>query len=194
MRAQDGKRTGFMRGWRGAAICLIAAGLALTGCTAGGDKPETTTPPPSQASPSGGDGSMKAVADCMVEAGWDVKVNVDASGNESLDAEYPTDQADQYNQALDTCRAASGIGADTPPMTAEEAGRYFDALSETAQCMTDEGFDVPPAPSRQSFIDAATRGKFIWTPYDGFTGGQNGEMDSEGLMRANKACPLPTSF
>lgn len=174
--------------WRVTSITLVAAVLALAGCSTGGDEPAPTAPSQT-AAPSSGDASMVAVRDCMLGAGWEVEIVEQPGGVQGLTGTFPDDQKEQYDLALATCQAESGLSNEPPAMNVEKADEYFDALTETAQCLEGEGIEVPSAPSRQSFIDAATRGEIIWNPYENFF---TNDLQMDEFTRVNEACPLPS--
>ena len=181
------------RPWRGVSVALVAVVLGLSACGADGDGP-TGAAFGQEASPPG-DGGMAAVRDCMVDAGWDVELVEQPGGLYGLEGTYPDDQKEQYDRALAACQLEGGMGDGPPPMTADEADEYFDALNETAQCLEGEGFEVPPAPSRQAFIDAATRGDLsLWDVYGGFfPENPEEEVDVDAFLTAQEACPLPVA-
>ncbi|MBO9556721.1 MULTISPECIES: hypothetical protein [Cellulomonas] len=167
-----------------------AWGLGVTALLAAGCSTSTpdASPPPSASAAAGADGTVHAVRDCMQAAGWDVEVVEQPGGAHGLAGTYPDDQKSRYDEALATCQADNGQSSELPAMTTSDADAYYDALTTTAQCLRDEGHEPPAAPSRQAFIDAATRGDIIWNPYaDFFT--ENLTMDE--YDRVNRACPLP---
>ena len=178
---------------RGAATAIAAAVLALAACSSGSDQPTGTDPDHTALSEE--DGDMAAVRDCMEDAGWEVELVDQPGGLQGIEGTYPDDQKEQYDQALATCQLEADVDQEQPVMTADEAEAYFDALNETAQCLQDEGFEVPPAPSRQAFIDAATRGDLsLWDVYQNFfPENPEEEVDLDAFTRAQEACPLPTA-
>jgi hypothetical protein len=129
-----------------------------------------------------------AIADCLVGQGFaDVKAMPDG-GIES--GPVPPAQAEAYAVAMYVCSAQYPMDPKyLAPMTDDRIGALYDYyVDEMVPCLEAEGYAVPPAPSRETYIDTYLTGG--WTPYDGVAPSSNAEW-----YRINDVCPqFPSDF
>lgn len=149
-----------LRAIRSAAPFLLggaAVVLALAGC-AGSPVPESTGNGSEQPAASE---VTELVVGCLQDAGWDVILQSDGyeirNLTEAQTASYELDEAE--------CQEASGWNdMAAEELTPERLSVMYDDELVRADCLRAEGFDVPEAPSRQSYIDRYT-GEDPWYAY-----------------------------
>jgi hypothetical protein len=128
------------------------------------------------------------IPDCLAQEGFDVDVTPDG------DISYTAgDQGEAYAVAFYTCEAKYPYDPKyIRPLTDAQLGLLYDYFVTSLQpCLIGEGYDVPPAPSRQEFLEnyAANGGWFV---YEGVAAAHVGP---EEFTRINKACPqLPDNL
>ncbi|MCC7128624.1 MAG: hypothetical protein IT192_07400 [Microbacteriaceae bacterium] len=135
------------------AIMLIGVGCAAQ-------------PTPSQYSPSGtphlpyptsqADGD-RMFAECMEARGWEATVNETDGG---VSFSVPPEQSEVFQKDAKECQSQIPIR----PWVEEDYEQHFQDLTVVATCLQDHGFEVPPRPSLQSFIEDYKKG-LPWDPY-----------------------------
>ena len=161
----------------------VLAVLVLTAC--GPDVPEAAP----EVSPAATAGSTRVsgehagayeLADRVDQKGWDVKVDERDGG---IAFEGTEDQMDQYQCDMEECMSRHDDGTDLKDFTAEQWDEYCEAESERAECLREQGVNVPRMPSRQAFIDSFGTSE-PWIAYS-FVG----EVSEDEWCRLNRACP-----
>jgi hypothetical protein len=94
--------------------------------------------------------AVRRTAQCLRERGWNITTEADGWGVTDLAAS----QVDAYEADAAACQDATGMATMDPlPDTPERMRRLYAYEVELAECLRDQGVDVPPAPSEQAFID-----------------------------------------
>lgn len=166
--------------------------LALTGCAAGVAPP---FPSPSSTGIGVSDapitydgtkaGYLKALAQCLRDAGWDAKF-IHEGGRYSIDSGAPPSQTDAYIADSDAC--VDRLGRPwAQPLTEDRARQVYDAALAMAKCLETAGFPVSTPPSFATFYDdlRSTDGN-QWAPDE--------QIPNNDIRRADAACPEPNSF
>lgn len=153
--------------WIRAAVGLFVA-LALAGCAAGAEPATTTSTPASNStsttstptSPPAAGLPVAEVYDlliaCMAEEGWHGEVRdggIQFSGT-------PPDQRPALREAMAECEREVGL-PDPSTFTEEDLRRQHAFKVDLRECLVDEGYDLPPAPTVEAFLDM----QGAWTPY-----------------------------
>lgn len=168
-----------------AARKVLAAGVLLLLATAcGGTEPED--PPAPTPSETQEDSPAALIAECLRDKGWEVKVHPD---NSYSVGGIPQEQVAQFEADDQTCQEA-GDHEPPPPMTQEQAGAYYEALWEVAECVRGQGYDPGEAPSRQAAVEA------LMAPIIDLRGWPYGDLQgiesAQELDELYAACPQPT--
>lgn len=157
-------------------VVVVAVASMIAGCTGEGE--------PSPVEATGGNPSV-AIAACLQEKGWDVTAHPD----NSVSAEIPVQQEDQYRADYDICVDQVQPDEPRPPMTEEQAETYFDALLEVADCVRGLGYQVAEPPSRQAAVEALQQPiiDLGWDPYEDPVR----NAGTEEIDNVYRACPQP---
>jgi hypothetical protein len=123
------------------------------------------------------------VSECITSAGFPVRIS---QGGVVLDGDVPDEQADALNLAWYTCQAAYPVDQRTQePLPRVRAEKQYDHLVDNvAPCVRAEGFDVPQAPSLESWLDAYYTDGAAWDPFTVV-----GEVAPEKLDAIYTSCP-----
>ncbi len=100
-----------------------------------------------------------AIADCLIEAGWDVRFHQDSGVIESSLAEG---QEHAYADATAKCSEGLNLPGDSP-LTPGQYRSVYDWYSAIAGCLSSEGWDTPAKPSFEVFVD--TYDEDPWLPW-----------------------------
>lgn len=122
-------------------------------------------------------------AECMREQGFDAEETFD--GGVSYDA-VPPDQAGAQQQALYRCQVQYPVHPRfTQPLTEDQIRLVYDHfVGFLVDCLTDEGYEVPAAPSWETFLaDYHSQGG-AWHPYDAVEPTSDAEW-----QEINEKCP-----
>jgi hypothetical protein len=182
-----------------AGIVSVAMIAALAGCSPGGDDPsitQPTTPPPASVStettpPSAGAADpwehyIRDMVRCLTDKGWDIDDGGDGYG---VHGGVPLAQVDQFDADKDACQARFGYDQlPGPSVSHDEAEDIYDLLLGVADCVRALGYDVPPPPSKQAFVEQLVAHPIpSWHPYDEvFQRGNPAE-----IQRVEAECPIP---
>lgn len=152
-----------LRSW--GAVGVVA--LLLSGCAGpSAPAPSTRTPAPDAAAASATgsvDQKQLALADCLRQRGWDVRVS---SGG--LGVDYPASQADRFHADEQACISQAGMDAAPPTVSSEEAAWLYDEFLRITPCVEAKGIPVAPPPSKGAFVEQLTAHPIpAWHPYDG---------------------------
>lgn len=124
---------------------------------------------------------------CLNDRGWETEV---IPGSSTYRTVVPPEQHDQYNADIEECHIEIGVDLSPPQVTPEEASELYDILLKVADCVRDLGYDVPDAPSRQTFVDELVSYPIpSWHPYDPVY--DTGRMAD--IQRVEAECPIPHS-
>jgi hypothetical protein len=149
----------------------------LSGCAAD----SAIEPSPNRAKYEG-QSFAEAMPQCLSERGWDTE----AVGDDELKSEVDPAQRDAFRSAQQECLVETGYFVSDRPLTEAEVGDWYDGLVRSSECLEDIGYAPPPAPSRQTFIDAHFNDPSAssWDPYPLPNGaGEWAEIE--------EACPQP---
>lgn len=173
--------------WLGRPISAALMMLVLAGCSAGAT---STVDPSTSPSPSESVDAevqvVKAQVDCLVAKGWTVRYD-DQDGGRGYSSVIDDSQSDQFDADTKACKKQVGW---TEPVidhhwTDEEWQDIYADEQQVAQCLRDEGYDVPEVPSFQEWRDRYGTDDH-WSAY-GFVP----NVDQQEWKRLNLACPQP---
>jgi len=160
------------------AVCAVAL-VVLAGCSRSDD----SSSPEASPTPSAEKGT-EAVARCLTEQGWDVQY--DELENSIAWSGTSMEQSEAYDAAYAECSEQFGeevIGYDefTDAMWQD----LYSQETETAECLREQGIDVPQVPSFETFVQTYPTEE-AWTSY------QFVPSSSESSWRElNRLCPQP---
>jgi len=106
-------------------------------------------------------------ASCLRDRGWDATSNIMSVRVHGV----PPGQEDAYRADYQDCWGRYGEASDPEygvTVTPEAASSYFAALQTGSECLRELGFNVPDAPSEQSFVNAIvnTGNLLYWDPFE----------------------------
>lgn len=102
-----------------------------------------------------------AMAACMTEKGWPMKVMPD--GSQQMVAELLSEQREIAFEAYGECNIQVN-GEYVPRTEAEWRDKYHKAL-DTRDCLVNEGYSIPEPPSEDAWVDAGLHDQPLWTPF-----------------------------
>lgn len=146
-------------------LIAVAGAVLVTGCS-------TPAPAPQESGKVHGslielgDNQMRAEAQCLAAAGWEVTVKDDG-----YDTVVPPEQKKAFDADSQTCSDTVRRSIPPPTLTVEDYTRLYAHFVTTAKCLSQHGYEpLGPPPSEQSFIDDAVRNDGSrWNPYDAVT-------------------------
>lgn len=166
-----------------AGLVAVTTLATITGC---GGEGTPASPTPGAATTTAADrfAPQRAVATCLRENGWAVDFS-ESDGSYEVTG-IPEAQASQ----LQTDELACGeeflpeaVGASE--VTPEQWTQMYTAELEVAECLRDEGYAVPEAPTEQAFVDSYVSGTGEpWSPYASVPA-----LDDSEWNRLNTTCP-----
>lgn len=168
---------------------LLAGLVALTtlatvvGC---GNGETQSAPAPGAANTTTADrfAPQRAVASCLRESGWAVDFSESDGSYEVAgipEAQASQLQADELACGEEFLPEAVGVSDVTP----EQWTQMYKAELEVAECLRQEGYGVPEAPTEQAFVDSYVSGTGEpWSPYASVPALGDSEWN-----RLNKTCP-----
>lgn len=145
----------------------MSGGFVLSGCASSTH----------QLDASGLSDFQKRYAACLAEYGFEA---TPGSGG-SLEAQIPASQEDVYYRARDACVASLGYDSE-PQLTDDQLRTGYALMVEARQCLTTLGYDLPPEPSLQTYIDDGG----AYTPF--------ADLSNAALMKLDEIerhCPQP---
>ncbi|WP_166880136.1 hypothetical protein [Salinibacterium sp. ZJ450] len=153
------------------AVCIVLC-LGATGCAA---YAEAHSAP----HPTSGAHASDLLRSCLADRGWSAEVDPADGG---IVSEYPTSQADLYIE--DTNECSTEIGMDNlPALTDNDYEELYAQVTESVECLESFGFDVPAAPSLQTYVDS----KAQWSAFTFLPKG----MSPDRFNEVTVACPQP---
>ena len=153
-----------------ALTCLLLAGCSTTGSDSG-----DSAVPVDEVS------EIDQLAGCVREAGFDVTV----FPPDGMSVDAPPEQQSEVAAIQDECRESLGV-FQFEELTDADYDTLYEASLENARCLTDLGYDIPPAPSRQAFQD--TYESDPWLPY---SSPGLAALGPEEFAKAEEECPQP---
>ncbi|GIU91808.1 MAG: hypothetical protein KatS3mg011_0714 [Acidimicrobiia bacterium] len=97
---------------------------------------------------------------CVEAEGFTVSL----SDTGALEWRGPAEQREAASAAFARCREQLPVSVRTyHPPTEEEIRGWYDVFLEVAACLEREGYEVPPPPSIDSFVESQGSN---WHPYD----------------------------
>lgn len=162
-----------------ASLAALGLVILMTACSA------TSKPDPSQE----GSLSLSAAADeayrCLADKGWDVTITWD--GGVGVDStSIPDAQYGLYEADSQECWGQ--IDARITSMSSDQIARVYDLEVATVDCLTTEGFNVDPPPSRQAYIDSFQTNR--WSAY-ATSSASPGTLSESEWRAINESCPQP---
>ncbi|MFK4729751.1 hypothetical protein ROT00_08710 [Agromyces mediolanus] len=157
-------------------LVLVPAVLILAGCAPSVD----TSAPTGRDSLFAGPEVASARVECLLDRGWDVKLEGTA-----IVGSIPTEQMAAYQADDLECLEEAGIDPEAP-LTDGQYDAIYDWYIEIEECLADAGFPVPERPSRVAFEESYDADP--WIPWSVVP-----ELDAQ---RAEEICPImlaPTS-
>jgi len=119
------------------------------------------------------------VAECLNEGGFSVSVYQDLS----LAVNVPPEQLEAMAPVEDACwQEAESRYPPAPPPT---EGELYDLYLEAAICLEAEGYEIPEAPTRETWTDAYPDEVF-WFPHAFVP-----NVSESAWLRINRTCPQP---
>lgn len=151
---------------------LLSASMVLTGCSA-----ITSLIP--QPGPTSQADAVSQNAACLRDLGW-TDFELESDG---VVFNGQVEQLDPWLEAVQTCSEEVGMPRQRA-LTDEEYEQAFAAQSSVLACLRVLGYDLPDAPSFQTYVDS----KAAWSPYN--------ELDQTVLMNdlssLEEQCPQAT--
>lgn len=122
------------------------------------------------------------VADCLSEDGFDATATVDGS----ISYFGVPSQGDSYAVAFYTCEARYPVDPKyNAPLNESQLNFLYDYfLNDLKPCLEGEGYEVPSAPSRQTFLESYAEDDG-WSLYKNVAG----RVGPGELAELNKKCP-----
>lgn len=160
-------------------LCAVVA-LLVTGCSGDPQQPRLETDAAKQSSD-----FLDASVACMRERGWDIEVREDDSWYAPGVSE---EQYDAYVADTNECQEQNETIEQPEDVSAERWKNGYDAVVESAECLRDQGYDIPKAPSFQAWKDSffAGGGANQWLPW-GFVPVPS--MSADEFTSLEKVCP-----
>lgn len=180
---------------------LLTAALVLAGCqspiqgtepTPTPDAPGVNDTPPDSAvgnpSTTGYFGETLSMSDriiLVVECMEDQGIPAELVPPDGIRHLVPPDQLAQSEAAAEQCLAeVDQRYPRTPPPTKEEE---YNAQNEVAECLRENGYEIPPAPTLETWIDSfSDPSQDPWLPYAFLP-----RLGREAWAEVSKLCPQP---
>jgi len=164
---------------RGSLAALTALAFLLVGCSA-----DSHTPPPAPAHQN----PLEEVVSCLDDAGYPGFVI--ENGGVRSPSDISEDQFGPMQEAVVACQKQAGFYLDGIP--AEELPRLYDLELVEQDCLRDLGYDSPPPPSVQTFIDEYGT-EDAWEAFGAvFYGLPDSEQTEELYNSLQRECPRPS--
>lgn len=107
----------------------------------------------------------QAMATCMQKKGVKATFRVDGEGVPTVEVNDPNDRGDGTSPgriAWDTCQDELPVRPE--PTSDADFKVMYDNLVAQSKCVQDEGYEIPPVPSWQSFLEQARAKDVDWDP------------------------------
>lgn len=142
-------------------IALVVLVVSLSACSMSVEPSAT----PSQRPTFAGTVSeyTRALVDCLNKAGVNATFETGPDGRAG--AEIPgssREELERNNKAIDDCKAR--LPAKPEPKTDADFKLMYDHLVTQSRCVKNEGYEVPPVPSWQTFLEAVRADRLEWEP------------------------------
>lgn len=126
--------------------------------------------------------AVERTGQCLIDRGWNVEIAPDGWGVTDLDAT----QKSAYDADVADCQAETGMASMAPlPDSPERSHRLYEYEADLAECLRDEGFDVPETPSEQVFVDRYKTDN----PWFAYATLDPGEVGPERWAEIEATCP-----
>lgn len=119
---------------------------------------------------------------CLQEEGWEV-VAIDDGSLNFAEGGLPSSQYEKYADSVQTCELSSGLPTWDDLSEAQRRGNY-QLVAENAQCLRDQGYDIPADPSFQKYEEDQA----AWTPFADL------DVSADELDNLEKVCPQPIGW
>ncbi len=107
----------------------------------------------------------QAMAACMQQKGVRATFRIDDEGAPTIEVNDPGDNGSEDSPgqiAWNTCR--DELPARPEPTSDADFKLMYDNLVAQSKCVQKEGYEVPPVPSWQSFLEQAQARNIDWDP------------------------------
>lgn len=146
-----------------AGLVAITSLATIAGC--GSDETQSAPAPAAPNTATDRFAPQREVASCLRESGWAVDFSESDGSYEVTgvpEAQSSQFQADELACGDKFLPDAVGVSEVTP----EQWTQMYTAELGVAECLRQEGYDVPEAPTEQSFVDSYVSGTGKpWSPY-----------------------------
>ncbi|KRC62690.1 hypothetical protein ASE14_02375 [Agromyces sp. Root81] len=156
----------------GAAVTALFC-LLLAGCSTAAPEANEPDAPTTEVS------EIDQLAECVREAGFDVTV----FPPDGMSVDAPPEQQSEVAAVQEACRQSLGV-FQFEELTDADYDTLYELTLENAKCLTELGYDIPPAPSRQVFQD--TYDSDPWLPY---SSPELAELGPKEFAKAEEKCP-----
>jgi hypothetical protein len=169
-----------------AAICIGAALVAISGCTRSPSEAEQEYAALDQSALA--DNAAQVVGCVEAKTGFVVHAGADGSISYTGD-DVPDAQSPLVDQAIPECFQELGY-VSGGELSEAQIEKLYDLELEAGKCLASNGYRIPDAPSKQTFVDNWGTPS-LWAPW-----GEMGQYQlNEKQMQALQAkCPDPASF
>lgn len=161
------------------ALSVMTAALLLAGCSSSPSNGTETTP--FQGTPND---YNRAVVACLNDDGWGAVLVEQEDGSVHVQAPQVTtsEQQRQFLAASQDC--TESLPPVPEPLTDEQLREAYESWGSIHTCLEDAGYDLPPAPSFQTYVDDLRAGNASATPHGLITG-----ASYEQQQEAERLCP-----
>lgn len=162
---------------------LLLGALLLAACNVAGEPPEASTTTVGSLAD-----DQTARSDSYVTCLRQNGIHAELMPDGAVFWIAPENQLEAYDAIDARClaEAEERFPLAPAPTTSEEIAAFYEQLLETAQCLIREGYEPPPAPSLQTFVETFHEAEGPWHPYQSIR-----SLNAEEWHRINEACPQP---
>lgn len=168
------------------AAIIMGISLSLVSCSAGGSSSTSS-------GPVGEGGGLlpesieytEAIVTCLQDHGLSVELDDETAAPPGISFDDRLVSMEVLQSNYDSCveeLTTAGILAPVNSGSPEHRRELYAAFLEAAVCIRGLGYDVPPAPSEETFVDGST----VWNPFDAVPG----TVGPEELNRVYRECGI----
>lgn len=145
-----------LRATCGSGLAAVVIAVTSLGCSS----PDDSTPPQANST-----ADFDAVMECIHERGWEAVAHDDDSIGSPLG--LPEGQLDAYSADVDECLAIHFPPVEPEDVSDERWQEFYEETIESAECLREQGYDIPEAPSLPAFRDSYFTGDATdqWVPW-----------------------------